>query len=503
MSDLNKFLNRFSGLTAEVKHNLYAPTPKFVAPEPIVEKRIIEMQPEPVIQIEEEHESEIELNLDEIVSDLVETTLKLDLTEGSQYDKLFKTNVDLFNQPNLPKVAPEVKALTDRLKYLEDWVTKISMAGPGGGEVNLRWLDDIDRSSIANDRYLKYDQHTNKFVFENPNGSQIGTLDYIQLNTSGPTENPLPGTLSWNPQEDCLDVTQNDGSTLQVGLENYIQVHNHTGSLLTNGSVVKFSGVDPTIPDLPLCSPMTADYTAEPLYIIGILTNDIADGESGRATILGRVHNINTTGSDVGESWSVGDILWVHPTLPGKLTKVKPTLPQIAISVAAVVKSGSTTGTLLVRPVIWPRLNYGVFSNTVDHNPLNPNTAYPISLDTTNIASGFTLAANSHIVATQSGLYNFNMSAQLSSTNSSAKNVYFWVKKNNNDIPYSTRSQSITGNNTRITFSCNWTISMNANDYVELMWAVDDITIRLDAIANTAFCPSTPSVLLTVTQGAL
>lgn len=512
MSDLNKFLNKFSNLTKEVKHNLYTEEPitqkiePIYQPVPIIEsiEEILPMIPEQIIdESVEEHHEEL-LDPSDIVAELVEQTIhKIDLTEGSQYDKLFKTNVDLFNQPNLPKVAPEVKAVTDRLKYLEDWVTKISLAGPGGGEVNLRWLDDVDRDTIANDRYLKYDQGSNKFIFDNPTGTEIGVLSYLQLDTSGPGEQIFPGTLSWNPNEDCLDVTQNDGSTLQVGLENYIQVHNHTGSPLYNGDVVRFSGVDNLTPDLPLCAPMVADYSAEPLYIIGVLTNDIPNGQSGRATILGRVHNLNTTGSNVGETWNVGDILWVHPTLPGKLTKVKPTLPQISISVAAVVRSDITDGTLLVRPTIWPRLHYGVFSNTVDHIPINPNTAYPIELDTTNIASGFTLSSNSHIVAVQSGLYNFSMSAQLSSTNSSTKNVYFWIKKNNNDVAYSTRSQTINGNNTRMTFACNWTVSMNANDYVELMWAVDDITIRLDATANTAFCPATPSVLLTVTQTAL
>jgi hypothetical protein len=185
------------------------------------------------------------------------------------------------------------------------------------------------------------------------------------------------------------------------------------------------------------------------------------------------------------------------------MTKVKPTLPNVALSVAAIVSSGLTDGTLLVRPTIWPRLRYGVFSNTVDHILDAINTAYPIDLDVTNIASGFSLSANSRVVVSQSGLYNFSLSAQLSSTNSSTKNVYFWVKKNNTDVNYSTRSQTVNGNNTRMTFACNWTISLNANEYVQLMWAADDLTIRLDSAANTAFCPATPSILLTVTQTAL
>lgn len=408
-----------------------------------------------------------------------------------------------FQQPNPDLVNKNIDDIRNKIKFMEQAISKIAATGPGSGEVNLRYLDDIDRTTIANDRYLKYDQYTKKFVFANPNAAELGVLDYIQLNTLGPGEVPLPGTLSWNPNEDCLDVTQNDGSTLQVGLENYIEVHNHTGIPMTNGSVVRFGGVDPTIDGLPLCVLMNADFTANPLYIIGVLTNDIPNGSTGRATILGRVHSLNTTGSDVGETWNVGDLLWVHPTTPGKLTKIKPTVPQMAISVAAVVHVGSTDGTLLVRPTIWPRLLYGTFLNTLQHTPTSINTAMPIDLDTTTIANGFSISSNSHIVTEESGLYNFNTSIQLSSTNSSAKNIYFWVRKNGVDIPHSTRSITVNGNNTQSTFSCNWTISMDANQYVQLMWATTELTIRLDAPAATSFAPSTPSVLLTVTQTAL
>ena len=139
---------------------------------------------------------------EQIVEKIIETN---PLLEASTYDKLFKTNVNLFDQPDLPKTTPEIKALTDKIQYMENWLTKISMAGPGGGEVNLRYLDDVDRSSIANDRYLKYDQGTNKFVFSNPTGAEVGVLDYLQLNTAGPGETVFPGTLYWNPTEDCLN----------------------------------------------------------------------------------------------------------------------------------------------------------------------------------------------------------------------------------------------------------------------------------------------------------
>lgn len=43
----------------------------------------------------------------------------------------------------------------------------------GGGEVNLRWLDDVNRSTIADGRWLKYDGATEKFVFDDINPFEV------------------------------------------------------------------------------------------------------------------------------------------------------------------------------------------------------------------------------------------------------------------------------------------------------------------------------------------
>lgn len=69
-------------------------------------------------------------------------------------------------------------------------------------------------------------------------------FDYLRFNTEANVPELLPGWLSWNSFEDCLDIKHSDGSTLQVGLENHIEVINNTGNTLLNGSVVQFSGVD-------------------------------------------------------------------------------------------------------------------------------------------------------------------------------------------------------------------------------------------------------------------
>jgi hypothetical protein len=67
-----------------------------------------------------------------------------------------------FQQPNPDKVAPELKAVTDKIKFLEQAIGKIAATGPGSGEVNLRWLDDVDRSTISDGLFLRYNDSKKK-----------------------------------------------------------------------------------------------------------------------------------------------------------------------------------------------------------------------------------------------------------------------------------------------------------------------------------------------------
>lgn len=48
-----------------------------------------------------------------------------------------------YQQPDTttPRNINDIKK---KIKYLEDWISKISLTGPGGGEVNLRFLDDVN-----------------------------------------------------------------------------------------------------------------------------------------------------------------------------------------------------------------------------------------------------------------------------------------------------------------------------------------------------------------------
>jgi hypothetical protein len=59
-------------------------------------------------------------------------------------------------------------------QFLQRIQTQLSTVG-GGGEVKLRMLDDVDRASISDGKFLKFDSTTNKFNFANVNANSLIT----------------------------------------------------------------------------------------------------------------------------------------------------------------------------------------------------------------------------------------------------------------------------------------------------------------------------------------
>jgi hypothetical protein len=115
-----------------------------------------------------------------------------------------------FQQPDPDKVDPNIKAIQDKLKFMEQAIGRIAAHGPGSGEVNLRYLDDIDRPTIYDMRFLRYNATSKKFEFAEVNPHDIVytthlvttatyTVDsddyYVGVNYAGPVTITLPTTL--------------------------------------------------------------------------------------------------------------------------------------------------------------------------------------------------------------------------------------------------------------------------------------------------------------------
>ena len=281
-----------------------------------------------------------------------------------------------------------------------------------------------------------------------------------------------------------------------AALTQYTVVQNTTGSTIPKGTVVGFAGVGSN--NVLSVAPYLADGSSPSLYILGVMAETLPDsGATGLCCVWGNVSGIDTS------AFSVGDVLYASPTVAGGLTATKPTAPDNVIPVAATLISSATAGDIFVRPTIEQRKYYGEFTRTTDLTASLADTAYAIALDTTEIAEGVTLAGSplTRLTVPQSGLYQFTVRYQITSSNSSPKNARVWFRRNGTtNYANSTSVASVDSNNSFATITVSEFFSLQANDYIELMWAVSDTALSLTAAAATAYAPAAASVLVTVTQ---
>lgn len=296
--------------------------------------------------------------------------------------------------------------------------------------------------------------------------------------------------MSWNIDEETVDLTMGDDVVQQIGFETYMRVKNDTGSPIPDGTVVGFSGVNGEIK----VAPYIANSSANELYFVGVTTRDMPDQDVGPVTLYGKVRGLDTSG------FSVGDILYASPTTAGALTNVRPTAPNVVLPVAAVLSVDATAGSIMVRPTIPMGLDYGSFDSTVTQSIAATSTAQAITLNTTLSSNGITLSSGSRLTAAQSGFYSVSVSLQLTSKSSSAKTVYVWLRKNGTDVADSTRAFTSDINNGYTPLSITYPISLAASDYVEWYWASDSTDVDLSTVAASAFAPRAPSVIISVTQ---
>jgi hypothetical protein len=105
----------------------------------------------------------------------------------------------------------------------------------------------------------------------------------------------------------------------------------------------------------------------------------------------------------------------------------------------------------------------------------------------------------SRIFVAQTGIYNFQFSAQLDKTGGSASAVYIWPRINGVNLPDSATKIVIDGPNNEIVAAWNFVLVMEANDYFELAWQSSDTNVVIPYVAATGNIPAIPSIIMTVT----
>ena len=148
---------------------------------------------------------------------------------------------------------------------------------------------------------------------------------------------------------------------------------------------------------------------------------------------------------------------------------------------------------------------HGAFQDSTNQTAANTTTAYAVTFNTTDFSNGVTLSNSSRLNVADSGVFNIQFSIQLKNTTSSGQDVDIWFRKNGTDIPNSNSrfhppARKGSGDPSHIIAALNFFVELNAGDYVEIMYKVDNVNVTIEHFAASASPtrPAVPSVIATV-----
>ena len=153
-------------------------------------------------------------------------------------------------------------------------------------------------------------------------------------------------------------------------------------------------------------------------------------------------------------------------------------------------------------PREFKRSRYGAFYDTTTQTAGTINTATLITYNTTQLSMGVYVdsVVTSRVYVDTNGIYNFQTSIQLDSTVATDEEFYLWFRQNGVDVVDSASQVRVKGNNAEVFLAINFFFDMKAGDYVELVYSVTNLGVRLLASGAVAPHPGIPSIILTVSN---
>lgn len=138
------------------------------------------------------------------------------------------------------------------------------------------------------------------------------------------------------------------------------------------------------------------------------------------------------------------------------------------------------------------------------------NVAVPVILNTTdssatNGVSVVTDGTNlTRITVANAGVYNLLFSAQLANSGGSSQTADFWLRKNGStaaeNIADTNGKVQLQSNNSYVMAAWNYFVSLEAGDYIQLMWTATSTNITMVTEAANGVHPATPSIIVTLNK---
>jgi len=221
--------------------------------------------------------------------------------------------------------------------------------------------------------------------------------DFMQLNTGAGEANAV-AKIYWNSTDGTADLGLMGGQViLPLGQKQVVRVLNNSGSIF-NKSAYQVVKIAPAQGQRLAVTLAQANNDANSTDTLGLVAENIANNQEGFITSSGLITGVDTTGDLQLEDWNDGDILYLSPTTPGAITKVKPIAPQHSVIVGFVVYAHKTQGKIFVKVdngYELDELHNVRITAVADNNILQYNSALAVwenvAGTTTNIAEGTNL----------------------------------------------------------------------------------------------------------------
>jgi len=148
---------------------------------------------------------------------------------------------------------------------------------------------------------------------------------------------------------------------------------------------------------------------------------------------------------------------------------------------------------------------HGAFQDSTDQVAANTTTAYPVTFNTTDFANGVTIASGSRITVADAGIWNLQFSIQFANTTNSSQDVDVWFRVNGTNVANSNSRfgfapRKAAGDPYHTIAAMNYFVSLNATNYVEIMWRPTDTGVSIEqyAAGTSPTRPAVPSAIVTM-----
>jgi hypothetical protein len=146
---------------------------------------------------------------------------------------------------------------------------------------------------------------------------------------------------------------------------------------------------------------------------------------------------------------------------------------------------------------------YGSFYHTSSQLTSAPNTPTPVSMSSTDFAYGISISGSNSdkIKFASGGYYDIQFSAQMAKTTGTSATAYFWIRRNEIDVPWTNTGVTLAGGSNDVaTPAWNFFVSASSNDYYQLMFSANTTNPFITSSLSVGGGPEVPSIIVTVNR---